>query len=302
MKRKGPPLAPENSASGVQDSLQIQRPREPLARRARVRSASSTADASRAVPGEVEVIDVENSPTQSPQPGREGCDQGTTVGLTGSVLEQHGSALALQAQELNNAVASDSWESLGLAGGVPGPAPSGLVGSHLAMGVGRGTAMVMAALVPSVFAVIPRPPDWPPPRLRLRPYPGRPTAGRPPPRGDLAPSGLRAPPDGGGSSSSSSDSKVVLHESEIARLEEQHADLWRQMLDEERAFCVNRRGQETELLRLQGLLAQVPGWRQQHRPEQQEQEQQRQPANIFAAAAAAAAAPVGSPAPLSASP
>ena len=44
--------------------------------------------------------------------GKEGCAQGTTVELTGSVLEQHRSALAMQAQELKNAVASDSWESL----------------------------------------------------------------------------------------------------------------------------------------------------------------------------------------------
>ena len=44
--------------------------------------------------------------------GKERCAQGTTVELTGSVLEQHRSALAMQAQELNNAVASDSWASL----------------------------------------------------------------------------------------------------------------------------------------------------------------------------------------------
>jgi hypothetical protein len=65
-----------------------------------------------------------------------------------------------------------------------------------------------------------------------------------------------------------------LHESEVARLEEQHAELWRQMQDEERTYCVRRSEGETELLRLQDSLSQVQQRRQHQMQQQQYGEQQ----------------------------
>ena len=251
------------------------------------------------MPGHVQVIDVENSPTHmgEQEDDPDSLPQTLVQPTTPSIFAP--SVTNPQAPRNEAVDALVPFVPQGHAAGVASAAPRPL-NAYFAMGVGRGTAAVAPvaswAKQPGVAAMLPHPPEWPPPRLKLSDYRGLAKPPGPSPRAASAPSCTSPPPDGG---SSSSDSIVVLLEDDIARLEQQHHALLLQMRDEERAFCLKRHEQEKTFLEVERLLSeQHQKWRQQEQRrqqqqqqqhQQQQQQQQRQPPGAAAAAAAPSA-------------
>ena len=294
VKKKSPHVAKQDSSVPVESSSPKQPGPEPLARRAGEKSVSSHEFAPLVVPGHVQVIDVENSPTQL-------AEQEDAPDFSPQALMQqtHRSIFAPQetspqAQRNEPVDALVPFVPQGHDGEVASASKRPL-NAHIAMGVGRGAPAlppVAAWAQPGKAAVLPYPPKWPPPRLNLRRYPV-PVESSSPMQPGPEPLARRAgsKPDG---ASSSSDSVIALLEDDIARLEQQHAALLQQMRDEERAFCLTRHEREKAFLEVERLLSeQHQKWRQQEqrRQQQQQHQQQQQQQRQPPAAADAAAAP-----------